>query len=243
MSTRMNAADVPATRRARQRVQTTDEIKAHARKQLADGGTGALSLRGIAREMGMAPAALFRYFETQAALITALCVDANCALAEAMSDGQKTVPEADSATRLRGAFTAARRWALAYPGDFALLSGTPIPGFAAQPSETGPAAMRVIASFMDAYLSAVGAGEAVPHRTRFRPSAPGPLLAAMFGDGAALPVDPAIVGIGIFAWASITGYLAGEVFGSLGELVADCDALYDDYVDTVLCGMGFTNLR
>lgn len=63
--------------------------KALARRQLADGGTGALSLRGIAREMGMAPAALFRYFETQAALITALCVDANGALAQAMSDGQR----------------------------------------------------------------------------------------------------------------------------------------------------------
>lgn len=92
MPTRTNAADVPATRRARQRAQTTDEIKALARRQLADGGTGALSLRGIAREMGMAPAALFRYFETQAALITALCVDANGALAQAMSDGQKAAP-------------------------------------------------------------------------------------------------------------------------------------------------------
>lgn len=155
MPTRTNAADVPATRRARQRAQTTDEIKALARRQLADGGTGALSLRGIAREMGMAPAALFRYFETQAALITALCVDANGALAQAMSDGQKAAPESDSAARLRAAFVAARRWALAHPGDFALLSGTPIPGYAAQPAETGPAAMRVIASFMDAYLRAV----------------------------------------------------------------------------------------
>lgn len=125
MPTRTNAADVPATRRARQRAQTTDEIKALARRQLADGGTGALSLRGIAREMGMAPAALFRYFETQAALITALCIDANGALAQAMSDGQKAAPESDSAARLRAAFVAARRWALDHPGDFALLSGTP----------------------------------------------------------------------------------------------------------------------
>ncbi|AFN64749.2 Hypothetical regulatory protein%2C TetR family [Mycobacteroides abscessus] len=239
MPTRTNAADVPATRRARQRAQTTDEIKALARRQLADGGTGALSLRGIAREMGMAPAALFRYFETQAALITALCIDANGALAQAMSDGQKAAPESDSAARLRAAFVAARRWALDHPGDFALLSGTPIPGYAAQPVETGPAAMRVIASFMDAYLSAVAAGEAVPRRTRFRPSAPGPLLVAMFGEDTAPPIDPAIIGIGIFAWASITGYLAGEVFGSLGDLVADSDALYHDHVDTVLCGMGF----
>lgn len=188
----------------------------------------------------MAPAALFRYFETQAALITALCVDANGALAQAMSDGQKAAPEADSAARLRAAFVAARRWALTHPGDFALLSGTPIPGYAAQPAETGPAAMRVIASFMDAYLSAVAAGEAVPRRTRFRSSAPGPLLVAMFGEDTAPPIDPAIIGIGIFAWASITGYLAGEVFGSLGDLVADSDALYRDHVDTVLCGMGFT---
>lgn len=240
MSTRTNAADVPATRRARQRAQTTDEIKSLARKQLAAGGTGALSLRGIAREMGMAPAALFRYFETQAALITALCVDVNVALAEAMSAGQKTAALDDSAGRVRAAFVAARRWALAHPGDFALLSGTPIPGYRAQPSETGPAAMKVIASFMDAYLSAVDSGAAAPQRTRFRPSAPGPLLVEMFGEDTPLPIDPAIIGIGIFAWTSITGYLAGEVFGSLGELVADSDALYADHIDTVMCGMGFT---
>lgn len=242
MPTPMNAADVPATRRARQRAQTTDEIKSHARKQLADGGTGALSLRGIAREMGMAPAALFRYFETQAALITALCVDANIALAEAMSDGQKAAAQDDSTGRVRAAFLAARSWVLANPGDFALLSGTPIPGYRAQPSETGPAAMRVVGSFMDAYLSAVDAGEAVPQRTKFRRSAPGPLLAALFGTASDLPIDPAIIGIGISAWASITGYLAGEVFGSLRELVVDSDALYSDHVDTVMCGMGFADI-
>lgn len=239
MPTPTNAADVPATRRARQRAQTTDEIKSLARKQLADGGTGALSLRGIAREMGMAPAALFRYFETQAALITALCVDANIALAEAMSEGKDAAAENDSTARVRAAFVAARRWALAYPGDFALLSGTPIPGYRAQPSETGAAAMRVIGSFMNAYLSAVEAGEAVPQRTKFRPSAPGPLLAAILGAGPDAAIDSAVIGIGIYAWSSITGYLAGEVFGSLRELVADSDALYNDHIDTVMCGMGF----
>ncbi|MFA4081424.1 TetR/AcrR family transcriptional regulator [Mycobacteroides salmoniphilum] len=239
MSSPTNAADVPATRRARQRAQTTDEIKSHARKQLADGGTGALSLRGIAREMGMAPAALFRYFETQAALITALCVDANIALAAAMSDGQEAAAQDNATGQVRAAFLAARRWALTNPGDFALISGTPIPGYRAQPSETGPAATRVMGSFMVAYLRAVQAGEAVPQRTKFRRTAPGPLLAALLGTGSDMPMDPAIIGIGISAWASITGYLAGEVFGSLRELVADSETLYGEHVDTVMCGMGF----
>ncbi|AKC40935.1 TetR family transcriptional regulator [Mycolicibacterium phlei] len=239
MPTPTNAADVPATRRARQRAQTTDEIKSHARKQLADGGTGALSLRAISREMGMAPAALFRYFDTQAALITALCVDANVALAEAMSEGQEAADQGSATGRVRAAFVAARRWALANPGDFALLSGTPIPGYRAQPSETGPAAVQVMVSFMGAYLNAVAAGEAVPQRTTFRPLAPGPLLAALLGTTSDESADTAIIGIGISAWTSITGYLAGEIFGSLRDLVTDSDALYDDHVDTVMRGMGF----
>ncbi len=189
----------------------------------------------------MAPAALFRYFETQAALITALCVDANIALADAMTDGQEAAAQDNATGQVRAAFVAARRWALANPGDFALLSGTPIPGYRAQPSETGPAAMRVIGSFMVAYLSAVQAGEAVPQRTKFLRSAPGPLLAALLGTGGDMPIDPAIIGIGVSAWASITGYLAGEVFGSLRELVADSDTLYGEHVDTVMCGMGFAD--
>lgn len=236
-----NTADAGASRRARLRAQTTEEIKALARKQLAEGGTGALSLRGISREMGMAPAALFRYFDAQSALITALCVDAYDALAEAMINGYK-LPAEDPTAKMRAAASAVRQWARANTGDFALISGTPIPGYRAQSSETGPAATKVVMVFGAAYAAAVAAEQASPARTAIRPTDPGPLLIAMLGPGSASSLDPALTGIVLTAWASIIGFLVGEIFGSLGELVADPGALFEDHLSTIMRGMGFTTV-
>src|SRR5665647_2031652 len=65
----------PRTARARVRAELTAQIKAHALDQLATGGAPALSLRAIAREMGMASSALFRYFPNRDAILTALIID------------------------------------------------------------------------------------------------------------------------------------------------------------------------
>src|SRR6266702_1309640 len=84
------AAPAPATRRARQRQATVAEIKALARRQLAEHGTGAVNLRAIAREMGTAPSALYRYFASHDELISALCADASDAVAAGAADPART---------------------------------------------------------------------------------------------------------------------------------------------------------
>ncbi|TLG00335.1 TetR/AcrR family transcriptional regulator [Nocardia cyriacigeorgica] len=224
----------PPTRRAERRAATIAEIKLHARRQLATEGTGGLSLRAIARDMRMAPAALFRYFDSQASLITTLCVDAYDALADAMNAAEPGATT-DPAGHWRAVCGAARQWALANPGEFALINGTPIPGYRAAPEETGPAAGRVIEALAGSYSAAVEAGVADPAATGV-PSLPaGPLLT---GDGAPIPDSP-VPGILLNAWASILGFIAAEVFGSLRELISDADALYDSHVRTVMRGMGY----
>lgn len=235
-STSQNSASVPATRRARLRQQTLDEIKSLARQQLAASGTGGLSLRGISRQMGMAPAALFRYFDTQSALITALCIDALHELADAIAQA-KLNAGADSQLSVRAVGSAYRAWALSHTGDFALVAGTPIPGYHAEPSDTGPAAVRPILIFGAAYLDAVGTGAADPAVTELSPVAASPLLLALAAHEST--ADPVITAVVLTAWSSLTGFLTSEIFGSLGQLVMDVDALFNDHLTTVMRGMGF----
>ncbi|MVU81935.1 TetR family transcriptional regulator [Nocardia sp. ET3-3] len=224
------------TRRAERRAATTAEIKSLARRQLAERGTGGLSLRGIARDMRMAPAALFRYFDNQSALITALCVDAYDDLADALGVAVQAA-QSDPAAQWRAACGALRAWALAEPSDFALINGTPIPGYQAQVEDTGVAAGRVVQAVAAIYVSAIAAGIADPARSDVPPLAAGPTLVAIYGAGE-LPDSP-VPGIVVNAWSSILGFVAAEVFGSLCTLVADPDRLFEAHVTTVMRGMGF----
>src|SRR5947207_15947242 len=92
MSTPAPTASPPATRRARQRQAAVAEIKALARRQLAEHGTGAVSLRAIAREMGTASSALYRYFASHDELIGVLCADAYDSAADATAAARAAPP-------------------------------------------------------------------------------------------------------------------------------------------------------
>ncbi len=130
------------TRRARQRAAAIGEIKALARRQLAEQGPGALSLRAIAREMGTASSALYRYFPSQGDLVTALCVEAYDSLAGALTAARDARPPGDHAGRWAAVCRAYRRWSLENPSDFALIFGTPLPGYHAPEEVTAAAAGR-----------------------------------------------------------------------------------------------------
>src|SRR6266487_4929755 len=126
------SAGSPApTRRARQRAAAIEEIKALARRQLAEQGPGALSLRAIAREMGTAPSALYRYFPSHSDLVTVLCVEAYDSLAAALVAARDAVPAGDHGGRWLAVCHSFRRWSLDHRADFALIFGTPLPGYQA----------------------------------------------------------------------------------------------------------------
>ena len=234
-----SAAGPPLTRRARHRQATLDEIKALARQQLAEQGTGAVNLRAIARQMGTASSALYRYFPSHHDLISALCVDAFDAAGDAMTTARDQVPPADHAARWMVVCAAFRRWALANRADFALIAGTPVPGYRAPWEVTGPAAARFTSVLGGVYIAAVKAGAADPSRTQM-PSdlAAGPLLRDLLSRVALAP-SPQVAAIVASAWASVRGFLAMEIFGSLPENFLDLDTLYLAHIQTVMTGMGF----
>ncbi len=128
------------TARERVRAELTEEITDAARRQLADVGAAALSLRAVARELGMASSAVYRYFPSRDELLTRLIIDGYDdlgAAAEAADD-----PDAAPLERWLAVCRAVRAWARAHPHEYALLYGSPVPGYQA-PRDTVPAASRV----------------------------------------------------------------------------------------------------
>jgi AcrR family transcriptional regulator len=246
----------PLSRRQRQRQATVAEIKTLARRQLATQGPGALSLRAIARQMGTASSALYRYFASHDELISALCVDAYDALADALTAARDTQPPDDHAGQWWAICHAFRRWALDHPADFALIFGTPQPGYQAPEQATGPAAGRATQIPLHLYAAAVQAGAANPDRTQLPASLNlqvGELLHSLLGQAVdqaagnptgdagdpAAGYPPRLAAIALNAYASLLGYLVAELFGSLTRLITDTDPLFDAHVRTVMLGMGF----
>jgi len=239
MDTLAGAASPAATRRARQRQATVAEIKALARRQLAEHGTGAVSLRAIARQMGTASSALYRYFASHDELISALCADAYNAVAGAMAAARDAVPAGQHARRWRAVCDAYRRWSLDNPADFALIFGTPVPGYRAPGPATGPAASQFAAVPLEVFAAAVAAGAADPARTQMPPGLPAGVLLQDLLDRRRLGGASHLAAIALTAWASILGYLVAEIFGSLPQLITDPGRLWDAHLRTVMLGMGF----
>ena len=133
---------VNASRTARERVRAelTREITDVARRHLATHGAHGLSLRAVAREMGMVSSAIYRYFPSRDDLLTALIIDGYNAIGEAVERADAARPRDDHTGRWLAVCHASRDWALAHPHEYALLYGSPVPGYQAPRDTVGPAA-------------------------------------------------------------------------------------------------------
>jgi AcrR family transcriptional regulator len=132
---------VNPNRREKKRTAALDEIRSTAWKQIGEMGAGALSLRGIAREMGVTAPALYRYYKDRDALVTALLMDAFTAFENAMERARDTCAANDHVGRFRAICKTYFKWAAENPQRYALLFGTPIPGYLFA-EELGPVAQR-----------------------------------------------------------------------------------------------------
>ncbi len=118
---------IVVNRRERVRAATVQEIKDVARAQLVALGPGAVSLRAIAREMGMTAPALYRYFPSFDHLVRALVIDMFDEVCAAMARARDSVDAQDPAARLVAAGQAFRQWAIAHRAEFGLIFGNPLP--------------------------------------------------------------------------------------------------------------------
>ncbi|TVZ92815.1 MULTISPECIES: TetR/AcrR family transcriptional regulator [unclassified Streptomyces] len=219
--------------RARARAEVTAAIKDEARRQLAAEGAARLSLRAVARALGMVSSALYRYFPSRDELLTALIIDAYDSLGEAAEAAHRKVAESDHVRRWTAVCEAVRVWALAHPHEYALIYGSPVPGYAA-PETTVPAASRVglllIGVVRDAHR---GPGLAdLPLPAELRPEAER-MAADLVPD---LPPEPAVALVA--AWAELFGLVGFELFGQFHRVVEDRETFFRHAAARLAHGVG-----
>jgi AcrR family transcriptional regulator len=221
------------TARARARAELTSEIKAAARRQVAGSGAQQLSLRAVARELGMVSSALYRYFPSRDDLLTALIIDAYDALGEGAEQAAAALPRADIRGRWRACCAAARAWALAHPHEYALIYGSPVPGYQA-PQETIPPAGRVARVLGGLLADAWAAG---PAALAADAAAAGPLQPPLGEQAAALAaaIAPGVPGPtvvrALIAFTQLFGMISFELFGQLVGSADPADSFFTYAVD------------
>ena len=216
-------------RRERIRSATVAEIKNLARQLLVSGGPAAISLRAIARDMGMTAPAIYRYFPSLDALVGDLCEDLFDELREWVEAARDACPADEPLPRLTEMARAFRRWSVAHPAEFGLMFGSPVPGVTRYEADcVGPdhAGARFGAPFLQAFAE-------VWHTSRF-PTPPVELIEQKLGryiaphevsHGAGLPVE--VVYAYLSGWTRLYGLVAMEVFGHLGWAVTEVEPLFE----------------
>ncbi|MFE9096861.1 TetR/AcrR family transcriptional regulator [Streptomyces sp. NPDC007264] len=207
--------------RARARIEVTAAIKDEARRQLAAEGAARLSLRAVARELGMVSSALYRYFPSRDDLLTALIIDAYDSLGEAAEAAHAEAGTLAPARRWVAVCEAVRTWALAHPHEYALIYGSPVPGYSA-PDTTIPAASRVALLLIGIVRDA--------HRQRgvARPPLPAelaPEARRMAADHAA-DLPPEVVAALVASWAQLYGLVGFELFGHFNKVVEEREVFF-----------------
>ena len=207
--------------RARARVEVRAAILAAAAERVARDGAADLSLRAVARDVGMVSSAVYRYFSSRDDLLTALIIEAYDSLGEHVEAQIAASAGRPAATRWIEAALTVREWALAHRHDYALIYGTPIPGYAA-PDDTVASGTRV----SRALVSIVRDADRLEPITD-RPVAP--TLSKSFGalrEQIDLDVDDATTLAVITAWSQLFGLLSFELFGQTRNFVDDDEALF-----------------
>ena len=231
----MSPVKASQTARERARAELTREIKEEARRQLAEVGGNGLSLRAVARELGMVSSALYRYFPSRDDLLTALIIDAYDAVGKAAEDAVAACSGAGR--QWAAACHAIRAWALAHPHEYALIYGSPVPGYRAPEVTIGPAS-RVPLAFVSVLAGA--APDPPDGGTRLGGELAGQAaaLAVALAAGGAPAVPAGLLVRAVIAWTQLFGMISWELFGQFVGSFEPADALFGHAVAQMAAFVG-----
>jgi AcrR family transcriptional regulator len=218
--------------RVRVRDELIREIKQAARQQLAEHGPAGLSLRAVARELGMVSSAMYRYFPSREELLTALIADAHDALGNAAETAESAVRRRNLMGRWLAVATATRTWALAEPQQYALIFGGPAPEHRLPPGAMDPA-LRIPALLAQILADAALAGQRPATEDRPLPRALRADLRAWRDSMAPALAESQLAHLAL-AWTELVGSVSFELFGQLRAVVTD----HQSYFDYQMRGVG-----
>lgn len=202
-----------STPRQRARLETEAQITRIGNRMLDDDGLEGVSLRAIARELGIVSSAIYRYVKNRDELLTILIRDAFTAIADEVDEALTR----DESVLTVGVTMLA--WSRRHPNRWALIYGTPIPDYQAPWDETVVPGTRIMVTLTN-LLEKSSAGQI---SSELPPShALDPLREGLRELG--LEPDDQVIVRSVTVWAALIGLINALRFGQFGpgvELVED----------------------
>ena len=208
-----------------------EAIKDTAWKQIAEFGAPALSLRAIARELGITAPAIYNYFPDRDALVTALIIDAYQSFGDSQIEARDVVPVDNISGRMLAIGLAYRNWAHTHPQRYQLIFGTPIPGYEAPLMEVLPFGARSLSALVSVVEQLRVTGKL--NINLF------PEVKAEFKVGFEMwktyggDVDVLSLSVAMVIWARVHGIVSLEIAGSLPLFGASGNDLYMYEMDSI----------
>jgi AcrR family transcriptional regulator len=249
-----------ATRRERLRAELIRDIKATALAHLRERGADGLSLRAVARDLGVSAPGLYRYYSGRDDLLTALIADCYHDLADHMLvaigadpsqlsgiDRQPPQPplqvddRADPGDQMIGIAHAYRAWGLAHPHEFGLIYGDPIPGYAApEGGVTVEATLRVGTTLLGPIVAGWQAGAVrIPPTFDADLGAGAVQLRDQIGEATGGDIPVALAALVLSLWSWLHGIVSLEVFGHFHWIYPDgAEPLFDAALRAQLAAVG-----
>lgn len=209
-----------------------EAIKETAWKQIAETGAASLSLRSIARELGITAPAIYNYYPDRDALVTALIIDAYTSFGDYQLASCDAQAEEDIVGKLRATCFAYRQWALEYPQRYQLIFGTPIPGYEAPRMEVMPSAARSLIASVSVIdklrvvnkLSAEGFPAVQPGYEQITD------LWRSFGGN----YDILSLSVAMIIWSRVHGLVSLEISNSMPPIGMDNASLYRYEIESIV---------
>jgi AcrR family transcriptional regulator len=201
-------------------------------KQMAESGAAALSLRAIARELGVTAPAIYNYFPDRDALVTALIIEAYLSLGDSQLAACNAIAFDDLASRMIATGLAYRQWALIYPERYQLIFGTPISGYVAPFEQVFPAAARSLGAIVNVV-------EALRKTNRllvenFPQAEPGSEVQFEMWKTFGGEANILSLSVAVLIWCRVHGLVSLEISGNLPPYGPQGDALYRYELDSLV---------
>lgn len=217
-----------------------EDITRIGRQHLAEYGAAALSLRAVARDLGVVSSAVYRYVKSRDDLLTLLVVHGYDELADSVAAAVAEVPKEHHRDRFLALGRAIRRWALTEPATYALLYGSPVPGYRAPAEQTTEPGTRVARIVLELASEAHAAGRLELPTEAVAPTTP-ELAAGLEGIRTqfAVTLPDQALSRGVLTLASIFGCISFEVFGQYGpDGLGDPEALFEQHLQVLADQVG-----
>jgi AcrR family transcriptional regulator len=227
------------SRRERLRAATVEEIIRAARHLLVREGPAAVTLRAIARDMGVTAPALYRYFPNLDELVASLHAEIYDEISNELEAARDRVPADDPAGRLDALFRAFRDWSVTHPAEFGLIFGSPMPDPDDVPRHHPKhrAAQRFAGVFGELFAQVWRrAPFPVPADDQIAPELRGQFATYLAVLGTDLPLGA--VQVFLSCWMRLYGMVAMEVFGHLRFVLRDAAPMFDAEVRDTIVRLG-----